>query len=129
MRASVCLPQVSHHRCSWIVAPRSESTSEPAKPPAITATALSVAESVSGSQPVHQPIHDTTPIRAAPLRAANRPRRLTAPDVPAGTVLPVVIRRGRERLVRPISVLQVSALTAAIEPARSVIHMPLLVAA
>ena len=57
---------------------------------------------------------NSTATNPAPARLAVSPITLTAPDVPAGTTLPVVIRRGGEVLRRPSSELQVSAVAAAI---------------
>src|SRR5450756_2824922 len=49
----------------------------------------------------------------APASAASRPTRLTPPEVPRSTGLPVVIKRGEFGLSTPSSVAQVSALAAA----------------
>src|SRR5574340_1609554 len=59
---------------------------------------------------------------AAPPRAASVPVRLTPPEVPFSTTLPLLIDRGSTGLRMPSSVAQVSALTAARVPSVAAHH-------
>src|SRR3990172_3382026 len=54
-----------------------------------------------------------TPMNKAAEKANKLPNTDTAPEVPGGTVLPVVIKRGGVLLSTPNSVAQVSAFTVA----------------
>src|SRR4051794_27738600 len=55
----------------------------------------------------------TSPKESAPRAAAPVPSQVTPPDVPAGTGLLLVIRRGWRLLNTPISVAHVSAVAVA----------------
>src|SRR5713226_203746 len=58
-------------------------------------------------------------IPAAPTHPASVPRQVTAPDWPRATIWPVVRSLGGEAASKPISVAHVSAVDAAIAPAKA----------
>src|SRR6266542_2110364 len=112
MSLSVDMPHCAHQRRVGIVAPRSESAIAPAVPATII-TMMGV---------VHPASLAPTPAQAAPATAPSVPERVMPPDVPAGTFLPEIIRRGMTPLSVPISVDHVSAAEAARAPIPAICH-------
>ena len=95
------------------VAPSSESSIAPASPAAAVINKSGRVETGLANRP------PASPIRAAPPSAARVPHPVTPPDDPGSTICRVVIRRGGAGLRTPSSVAHVSALTAAMAPAKA----------
>ncbi len=114
---SVARSHTEHRYDAWRVAPSRLSTSDPARPASVTPSSTPPADSPSPDQPSAAPTAASAAISSAPAAAPRVPSVETAPEVPGGAARPDRIDRGGLRLCAPISVAQVSDVTAATAPA------------
>src|SRR6267142_784369 len=109
---------LSNHRTApCTVAPNTESSSMPMIPAAATIGAIQPWWADPGPMARRSSNTVNAAISPAPTTPPAVPRSVIPPSVPAGTGVPLVIRRGGVRECLPISLAQVSAVAAAIAPA------------